>query len=241
MNAINLTNSSNVSIVNTYIANSRIQLLTGENTSNIVLENNTFVANSIKSKSTIQYNNMNTVTVDTETDGRIGKYFTITLLGPDKTPIANRLVQIGFNGVVYERTTDKNGQAKLQINLRYAGTYTFAVAFLGDDAFEGSFVVAKITVTKQTPKLTTTSASYKASAKTKTLKATLKSANGNPIAGKKITFTVNGKTYTATTNKNGVASVNVSLSTKKTYQFTVKFAGDSTYYAKTVSSKVVIK
>ena len=189
---------------------------------------------------TIEYKNMTTTAVDTESDGRIGQYFTITLKDSQGKAIANKAVQIGFNGVVYDRTTDENGQAKLQINLKNAGTYTFAVAFLGDDQYNGSFIVAKIVVKKQTGSLTVPAKTYKASA-TKTLTATFKSAKGNLVKGKKVTFTVNGKTYTATTNDKGVATVKVSLNTKGTYSFTAKFAGDNTYAAITKTAKLTIK
>ncbi len=199
------------------------------------------IANINRLATTIEYKDMTTKAVNVDVDNRTGEYFKFTLKDASGKPIANRTVQIGFNGKVYDRKTDDNGQAKLQINLKAAGTYTFAVAFLGDDAFNGSFVVAKITVKKQTAKLTTSDASYKASAKTKTLKATFKSAKGNPIAGKKVTFTVNGKKYTATTDSKGVAKVKVSLSKKGTYNFTVKYAGDNTYAAVTAKGKLTIK
>lgn len=83
--------------------------------------------------------------------------------------------------------------------------------------------------------------SYKASAKTKTLTGTFKTANGNVVKGKKISFTINGKTYTATTNAKGVASVKVSLSKKGTYTCTAKFNGDTTFKATSTKFKVTIK
>ena len=137
--------------------------------------------------------------------------------------------------------TDENGSAKLQINLKYAGTYTFAVSYLGDDNYEGSFVVAKITVKSQKGSLTVPAKSYKANAKTKSLTATFRSASGKLVKGKKVTFTVNGKTYTATTNAKGVATVKVSLNKKGSYKFTAKFTGDKTYAAISKTGKLTIK
>jgi hypothetical protein len=106
--------------------------------------------------------------------------------------------------------------------------------------YNSSFAVARITVNKQEGKLTAPNKSYKASAKTKTLTATFKSIAGNPAVGKKVTFTVNGKTYTAKTNENGVASVNVSLDKKGTYNFTAKVAADNVYASinKTATLKI---
>ena len=188
----------------------------------------------------IEYQDMTTTAVDTATDGRIGKYFVVTLKDGKGNALANKFIQIGFNGNVYNRTTDDNGQAKLQINLKAAGTYTFAVAFLGGLDYNGSFIVAKIVVNKQKGSLTVPNKSYKASA-TKTLTATFKAASGKVVKGKKVTFTVNGKTYTATTNDKGVASVKVSISKKGTYSFTAKFAGDNTYAAMSKTAKLTIK
>ena len=82
---------------------------------------------------------------------------------------------------------------------------------------------------------------YKRSKKIKYLYATLKATNKKAIKGKKLTFTVNGKKYTAKTNKKGIAKVKVKLSKRKTYKFTVKFAGDNTFKKITKKGKLVIK
>ena len=192
-----------------------------------------------RTETQIIYENMTTTAVDVDTDGRVGKYFYITLKDKDGNLLKNKHVQIGFNGNVYDRDTDENGQARLQINLKNAGTYTFAVSYLGDDVYNGSFIVAKIVVNKQKGSLTVPSKTYKASA-TKTLTATFKSASGKVVSGKKITFTVNGKSYSATTNDKGVATVKVSLNKKGTYSFTAKFAGNTMYAAMNKTAKLTI-
>lgn len=188
----------------------------------------------------IDCKNMTTTAVASE-DGRIGEYFQVTLKDENGTALANKPIKIGFNGRVYDRTTDENGSAKLQINLAYKGTYTFAIGFLGDEEYLGAFEVAKITVKVQTPKLTAPNKSYKVSAKTKSLTATFKTANGKAVSGKKISFTVNGKTYSAKTNSKGTATVNVSLNKKGTYSFTVKFAGDDTFATSSAKAKLTLK
>ena len=181
-----------------------------------------------------------------QTDGRTGEYFYFNLTDADGNPIANTPMQIGFNGKVYDYehnniSTDENGTAKLQINLGYKGDYTFAICFLGNDEYEASFAVAKITVNTQSGSLEVPDKSYKANAKTKTLTATFKTDKGNPIVGKSVKFTVNGKTYSSKTDENGVATVKVSLNKKGTYNFTVKYGGDSTYAAVTQKAKLTIK
>ena len=145
-----------------------------------------------------------------------------------------------FNGKVYDRTTDKDGKASLQINLPKAGTYTFAVSYLGDDDYNGSFVVAKIVVNKQKPVISTTNYYYKASVKAKKISISLKSASKKPLKNKIVKLVLNGKTYSAKTNSNGVVTISVSLSKKGTYSFTAKYAGDNTYAAISKSAKLTI-
>ena len=205
-----------------------------------------FASTAAKTATSIIVSEFNTTAVDGKTDGRVGKYFTWTLVDANGNPIANTPMQVGFNGVVYtyEKNgicTDENGVGKLQINLGYKGTYTFAICFLGNDLYNASFAVSKVNVAPQKGSLTVPNKSYSARAKTKTLTATFKSASGKPVADKKITFTVNGKTYTATTNAKGVASVNVSISKKGTYSFTAKYTTNGMYETMTKTAKLTIK
>ncbi|MBO7714315.1 MAG: DUF3344 domain-containing protein [Methanobrevibacter sp.] len=185
---------------------------------------------------------MTTTTVNTKINGKnAGKNFSITLKDSKGNVLANKQVMISLNGKIYKRTTNANGVATVKIALSKKGTYPVVISFLGDDKYNGSFVVTKVKVNPQKVKLTVTKKTYKASKKTKYLYATLKATNKKAIKGKKLVFTVNGKKYTAKTNAKGIAKVKVNLSKKKTYKVTVKFAGDSTFNKITKKGKVVIK
>ena len=178
--------------------------------------------------------------------GERGGYFEVILTDGSK-PISNKPVKIGFNGKVYNTTTDEKGLARLQINLANAGTYTFAVAFLGDDDYVGAFAVQKITVTKKTTSISAPAKTFKASAKTKSYTVTLKTIPGSSIdgktylkEGKKVTITVGGKTYSAKTNAKGEATFKLSITKKGTYTATVNFAGDNTYQSSKATAKIKI-
>ncbi|WP_298523728.1 Ig-like domain-containing protein [uncultured Methanobrevibacter sp.] len=180
--------------------------------------------------------------------GERGNYFKVKLVDVNGNPLANKPVKIGFNGKVYNKTTDASGWAKLQINLKQAGKYTFATAFLGDDEYTGTFVVNLITVNLKKTSISASAKSYKASAKTKSYTVTLKTDKGSSIdgktylsAGKKITMKINGKTYTAKTNDKGQATFKLSISKKGNFQSTIKFAGDKMYASSSKSVKITIK
>ena len=154
--------------------------------------------------------------------------------------LANQVVKVVFNNQMYELTTDANGVAVLPFALNKGGVYNVEVFYLGDEDYRGSDASAKITIEKIATKTTAAAKTYLATAKTKSFSPTLKDAKGNVLANKKVTFTVNGKTYTATTNAKGVATVKLALTAAKTYTVTIKFAGDGVYAASTVSAKVTL-
>ena len=72
-------------------------------------------------------------------------------------------------------------------------------------------------------------------------KVKLTDSDGNAIVGAKLTVKFNGKTYTVKTDKSGIAKVKVSLTTKKTYAVSIKYAGDSNYKPVSKSSSIVVK
>ena len=187
----------------------------------------------LRSDTAIEANNI-TVTAAPSGNGS----FEITLRTAGGMPLTNQVVKVVFNNQMYELTTDAKGVALLPFALNKGGIYNVEVFYLGDDDYRGSDASAKLTINKIATKTTAAGKTYLATAKTKSLTATLKDANGNVLANKKVTFTVNGKTYTATTNAKGVATVKLALTAAKTYTVTIKFAGDNVYAASTVSVKV---
>ena len=169
------------------------------------------------------------------------KEITVTLRDASGNLVANRKITATVNGKTYTATTNSKGVATFKLTLKTVKTFTVSIKFAGDSYYTASTKSIKVKVTKTKTKLTVPKKTYKRSAKVKKLTATLKDQFGKVIKSKKVTFTVNGKKYTAKTNKKGVATVKVKLSRKKTYKFTVKFAGDKTYYAVKKTGKVVIK
>ena len=68
---------------------------------------------------------------------------------------------------------------------------------------------------------------------------TLVDINNKAIAGRKVTFLLNGITYTRTTNSNGTASIPVSLAVGS-YDVTISFAADNDYLQTTATNKITV-
>ena len=169
------------------------------------------------------------------------KYLTATFKDINGKLIKNKKISFIISGKTYTAYTNSNGVAKVKVNANVAKTYTVTVKFAGDTVYSPLSKTLKLYVKKVPTKLIVKNKSYKKSKKIKKLTATLKTKSGKALAKKKLTFIVNGKKYTAKTNKKGVATVKVKVSKKKTYKFTVKFAGGSTYLKTSKKAKLKIK
>ncbi len=179
--------------------------------------------------------------------GERGAYFYAILYDVDGNPLVNKTVQIAVNGPIYNVTTDKNGKAGLQVNLGSANTYTYALFFGGDNKYNASMIASsKLSIVKKPTSIIANNVQFKTSAKTKTVTVALTTMKNQYDGkmylnkGKTLTLTVNGKTYTAKTDENGVAKFNIALTTKGTFTATIKFAGDKTYESTSKTIKITI-
>ena len=157
-----------------------------------------------------------------------------TLTDSDNVSLSNKVVTYTLSGKTYNKTTDSNGKITIPINLA-AGTYTLKLAFAGDDNYSGTTKSISLKVLANTPKITTGSTSVM---RGYYFYAYLKDAAGKALKGQKITFKVNGKTYTKTTNSNGRAALKIKLPVGK---YKVKIvhsaSGIYSYVKKTVTIK----
>ena len=171
----------------------------------------------------------------------VAKNLVITLKDSKNKAISGKSITIKLNGKVYTRTTDKNGQAKLSVNLP-AKTYTAYISFAGDNTYLASSKNVKIVVSKATPKITAKAKSFKLKTKTKKFTATLKDNKGRVMKKVKLTLKVKGKTYKATTNAKGKATFKINkLNKKGTYKAKITFKANSNYKAATKTVKIKVK
>ncbi len=71
-------------------------------------------------------------------------------------------------------------------------------------------------------------------------KVTLQDSTGKSLSNQKVSLKVNGKTYSATTNSKGIATVKTAALAVGTYTVTASFAGNGNYSAKSLSKSVKV-
>lgn len=149
-------------------------------------------------------------------------YVIATLKDKDGNPISNAKIGFTNNGVTYV-TTGSDGKARYYTTELLPGTYNVNVKYEGDNNYDSSSTKAKVTINKLETKLT---AKYDKNGKN--IVATVKDANGKPISGLKVGFTVDGVKY-VTTDANGQAKYSTANLTDGTYTVNVLAYGNEIY------------
>ena len=126
--------------------------------------------------------------------------FEAKIYNKDGTLAINKNVTFNINGVFYNRITDSNGVARLNINLR-PGNYIITTIF------EGLTIGNNINVL---PTLVTSDLSMKYLDGSKFTAQTL-DGQGSPLANQNVSFNINGVLYHKVTDKEGIASLNITL------------------------------
>ena len=125
----------------------------------------------------------------------------ITLIGDDGKPVgAGETVTFNINGVMYERQTNENGTARLNINLNpgeYVITAMYKNCMVSNNIKVLPIIIAEDLVMKFQD-------GHKFEAK-------LVDGQGNPVSGVNLTFNINGVFYNRTTGSNGIAKLNINL------------------------------
>ena len=158
-----------------------------------VLGANNKVATKLSVKDTT-YNKANTI-------------FKVTLNDNSGKTLNNQKVSLKVNGKTYSATTNKAGIASIKTASLSIGTYAISLSYAGNSNYSSSSLSKKVKVLS----------SVKGSDMTKNFgyfdvyQATY-FKNGEALANTNVSFKIDGKTITKTTNKNGVAKVKVSLS-----------------------------
>ena len=170
-----------------------------------------------------------------------GKYFTVTLKDSTNAPVEGETIIFKISGVstTYNATTDKNGQARIPINMA-AGTYTITATHIEEGSYGESSAKATVTVYQLASSIKSSNMKLD-TIYGKEYSITLRDSNGNAISGQKVTFSVNKKTYKATTNSKGVAKVKIKIKKNGKYKITIKFAGAAQYKAASAKKTITVK
>ena len=137
---------------------------------------------------------------------RNASQFYVSLIDGEGNPVKNTEIRMNINGVFYDRTTNENGTARLNINLN-PGEYILTAI----DPLTGLQMSYTITVLP-TLNASDLEMSYKDGSSFNVL---VLDGQGNPLANAAVTFNINGVFYTRYANSSGIAKLNINLMSGK--------------------------
>lgn len=149
-----------------------------------------------------------------------------------------KAIKIKINSNTYSRKTDSKGEVSFRLPVD-EGIFTVDYEFSGDRFYKPSKTAKQITVFK-TNDTTLTVAGLKAfgfEAGT-SFKVAFR-AGKVPLAKKTVKFTLNGQTYTKTTDANGIASLPINLNIAK-YTISYSAPGDATVKPASGSCEITV-
>ncbi|MBE6490897.1 MAG: hypothetical protein E7Z83_08585 [Methanobrevibacter sp.] len=162
------------------------------------------------------------------------------LNGLGYAPGSGKIIKFTVNGKTYTSKTNSNGNAYLTLPNLANGVYTVKYKFDGNAFYKASSTSSKVTILpSKTPTFTVKSGTTFGNGAGNSFKVALTSGSV-PLASKTVTLTLDGNTYTKTTDSNGVVSLPISLAVGK-YTITYNYKGDSFLNAKTASSTITVK
>ena len=169
-----------------------------------------------------------------------GYTYSAILKDQNGNALANKKVQFKFNGKSIITYTDEKGYATVELTAVNAGTQTVTIKFAGTSScYYETSITKTIKIVREQTKLTVPDEIFTTSSAKKVV-ATLKSKSDNPVNGAKVTLTVNGKTYSTTTDNLGIAIFSIDLTKLGTFTATTKFADSRFFAATSTTSKITI-
>ena len=155
-------------------------------------------------------------------------------------PGKGKIIKFKVNGKTYSRKTNSKGVATLKLPSLKAGAYTVKYSFAGSKLYKKSSASNKLfVITTKNPTFTVKSTTIFNYGSNTQFKVAL-TAGKVPLAKRTVTFTLDGKSYTKTTNSKGIASLTIKLPVGK-YVITYKNKAESKVKSKTVSKTITVK
>ena len=142
-------------------------------------------------------------------------------------PMVNREIQINLNGRTYKRTTDKQGNISLNLNLN-PGTYTATLTKPRETYYQEVTTTATIDIDK-THLIVKADDLIKKFKDSTPFKLQVRSYDNKISANRQLTLEINGKQYNRVTDSNGEAKLNINLN-PGTYQLKIKVYGDQFHH-----------
>lgn len=165
-----------------------------------------------------------------------GSKFNVTLSDLNHNPLVNKTVTFNVNDALYNRTTNDQGIASLNINL-IPGTYTVSYYHSMENESDYNIGFNNIIISKLTAALNADDLSFKYG-DTGEFTVSLTDTTGSPISNSPVTFNINGASYKRSTDSSGAAKLKINLGVGY-YEINTSL-DNPIYYADEISNHILV-
>ena len=144
-----------------------------------------------------------------QSDEKVVKAKFTTSLGDDSK--AGKVIKITIGGKTYSKKTDSDGMVSLNVKSFAKGLYTIEYSYAGNKFFKASKTTNMVIIIDNPSDTALTAKNTRFGYGASTPIKVAFTADGVPLPKRTMTFTIEGKTYSATTDNNGIASVPINL------------------------------
>lgn len=189
----------------------------------------------VQLKTKININNINTLT--------LGKEAKISgkLLDENNNLISNVKITLKINDESYEIKTDDKGAFTKTIKATVVGSNNVSSSYAGSSIYIGCSNKTTFKVEALKTKIKTNSISTVTVGLNAKISGKLLDENNNAVANAKITITVEGKTYTATTGKDGSFSISHKTTTSGKIDVKINYPGNKNYKSTNTTTSFKVK
>ena len=154
----------------------------------------------------------------------------------DKTPLTDKSLFIQINGREYERKTDNEGIAKLNINLP-VGEYPCYIDFYETEQYNSTNAYTTVIVKSDTRMEGTDI--QKTASETAVYQCAVYDKDNNRLTNTTVDLSVNGVTYNKPLESDGLAKLNIRLGTGN-YTIKATFNGTKLYNSSNVTNTITV-
>lgn len=143
----------------------------------------------------------------------------------DDTSNVGKVIKIRINGKTYSKKTDGDGVASLDLSSFKKGIYNVQYSYEGSKYFKASKSTKSVKIFDTTNTRLTVKSTIRFGYGAGTSLKVAYTAGGVPLAKKTVKLVINGKTYSKTTDANGIVAVPINLAIGS-YNVTYNANGD---------------
>ena len=165
--------------------------------------------------------------------------YIITLKGQNGVVIPKQKVTVKVNGKSYAKKTNNKGRVSVKVKFSKLKSYAVKVTYEGNKLYKKSTATGKITVQKTVTRIIASDIETYPNTENDYI-ISLQTNTGKALAKQSIKISLNGQTFTRTTDTNGQIIIKTCFADENTYPINIVYSGSKIYKSSNAANNVKV-